>query len=137
MDFIDGLPRSRSGHSSIWVIVDRLTKSAHFVPIKSNRTASHLAKLYVKEIVRLHGVPSSIVSDRDPLFTSHFWKSLQQALGTKLNFSTAYHPQSDGQTERVNRILEDLLRICIFDFGGCWEDHLPLVEFSFERGYAF
>ena len=96
MDFIDGLPRSRSGHSSIWVIVDRLTKSAHFVPIKSSRTASHLAKLYVKEIVRLHGVPSSIVSDRDPLFTSHFWKSLQQALGTKLNFSTAYHPQSDG-----------------------------------------
>jgi len=85
--------------------------------------------------VRLHGVPSSIVSDRDPLFTSHFWKSLQQALGTKLNFSTAYHPQSDGQTERLNHILEDLLRICIFDFGGSWEDHLPLVEFSYNNSF--
>jgi len=94
-----------------------------------------LAKLYVKEIVRLHGVPSSIVSDRDPLFTSHFWQSLQQALGTKLNFSTAYHPQPDGQTERVNRILEDLLHICIFDFGGSWEDHLPLVEFSYNNSF--
>ena len=85
--------------------------------------------------MRLHGIPSSIMSDRDPLFTSHFWKSLQQALGTKLNFSTAYHPQSDGQTERVNRILEDLLHICIFDFGGSWEDHLTLVEFSYNNSF--
>lgn len=102
MDFVNGLPHSRARHRSIWVIIDRLTKSAHFIPIKSNRNASHLSKLYIKEIVRLHGVPSSIVSDRDPLFMSHFCQSLQQALGTKLNFSTAYHPQSDGQTERVN-----------------------------------
>ena len=85
--------------------------------------------------MRLHGVPSSIVSDRDPLFTGHFWQSLQQALGTKLNFSTAYHLQSDGKTERVNRMLEDLLRIYIFDFGGSWEDHLPLVEFSYNNSF--
>ena len=76
MDFIDGLPRSRKGNESIWVIVDRLTKSAHFIPVRSNRTAASLAQLYVKEVVRLHGVPSSIVSDRDPLFTSEFWRSL-------------------------------------------------------------
>ena len=86
MDFIDGLPRSRSGHSSIWVIVDRLTKSAHFIPIKSNRTASHLAKLYVKEIVRLHGVPNSIVSDCDPLFTSHFGRVFSKLWGQSLIF---------------------------------------------------
>jgi len=97
MDFIDGLPRSRKGNESIWIIVDRLTKSAHFIPIRSNRTAASLAHLYVKEIIRLHGVPSSIVSDRDPLFTSEFWRSLQDALGTELNLSTAYHPQTDAR----------------------------------------
>ena len=82
MDFIDGLPRSKRGNTSIWVVVDRLTKSAHFIPVKSKRTASYLASLYIREVVRLHGVPSSIVSDRDPLFTSEFWRSLQEALGT-------------------------------------------------------
>ena len=100
MDFIDGLPRSRKGNDSIRVIVDRLTKSAHFIPVRSNRTARSLAQLYLKEIVRLHGVPKSIVSDRDPLFTSKFWEAFQEELGTKLNLSSAYHPQTDGQTER-------------------------------------
>jgi len=135
MDFIDGLPRSRKGNESIWVIVDRLTKSAHFIPVGSNKTAASLAQLYVKEIIRLHGIPSSIVSDRDPLFTSDFWRSLQDALGAELNLSTAYHPQTDGQTERVNRVLEDLLRACILDFGGSWEQHLPLVEFIYNNSY--
>ena len=92
MDFVDGLPRSRKGNTSIWVIVDRLTKSAHFIPVKSKRTASWLASIYLREVVRLHGVPSSIVSDRDPIFTSQFWNSLQEAMGTRLNLSTAYHP---------------------------------------------
>ena len=110
MDFIDGFPRSRRGNTSIWVIVDRLTKSAHFIPIKSRRTVASLASLYLKEIVRLHGIPSSIVSDQDPIFTSEFWRSLQEAVGTQLCLRTAYHPQTDGQTERVNRVLEDLLR---------------------------
>ena len=115
------------------MIVDRLTKSAHFIPIKSKRTAPFLASLYIREVVRLHGVPSGIVSDRDPLFTSEFWRSLQKALGTQQRLSTAYHPQTDGQTERVNRVLEDLLQMCILDFGGTWEEHLPLVEVGLQR----
>ena len=83
MDFNDGLPRTRSGHDSIWVIVDRLTKSARFIPVRSNRTAAKLAELYIKWVVRFHGIPKGIVSDRDPLFTSGFWKSLQEALGSE------------------------------------------------------
>ena len=118
MDFVDGLPRSRRGNESIWVIVDRLTKSAHFIPIRALRTAMTLASMYVKEVVRLHGIPKSIVSDRDPLFTSRFWQSMQTVLGTELSLGTAYHPQTDGQTERVNRVLEDLLRACVINFGG-------------------
>ena len=135
MDFIDGLPRSRRGNESIRVIVDRLTKSAHFIPIKASRTAMTLASIYVLEVVRLHGIPKSNVSDRDPLFSSRFWQSLQMALGTELNLSTAYHPQTDGQTERVNRVLEDLLRACIVHFGDSWEDHLPLFEFSYNNSF--
>jgi len=135
MDFIDGLSRSRKGNEAIWVIVDRLTKRAHFISVKSNRTAASLAQLYVKEIIRLHGVPSSIVSDRDSLFTSEFWRSLQAALGTKLSLSTTYYPQTDGQTERVKRVLEDLLRACILDFGGLWEQHLSLVEYTYNNSY--
>ena len=117
------------------MIVDRLTKSTHFIPVRSNRTARSLAQLYLKEIVRLHGVPKSIVSDRDPLFTSKFWEAFQEELGTTLNLISAYHPQTDGQTERVNRVLEDVLRACILDYGGSWEDHLHLVEFSYNNSY--
>ena len=127
MDFINGLPRSKKGNTSIWVIVDRLIKSAHFISVKSKRTAAWLAAVFVREIVRLHGVPSSILSDCDPIFTSEFWRSLREALGTQLCLSTTYHPQTDGHTKRVNIILEILLRLCILDFGGTWEDHLPLV----------
>ena len=115
--------------------MDRLTKSAHFIPVKSRRTASSLASIYLKEILRLHEIPSSIASDRDPIFMSKFWKSLQEAVGTQLCLSTAYHPQTDGQTERGNRVLEDLLILCILDFGGTWEDHLPLVEFAYNNSY--
>ena len=135
MDFIDGVLRTKSGHDSIWVIVDRLTKSARFILVKSTRTAATLAELYMKWVVRFHGVPKSIMSDRDPLFTSGFWKSLREALGSELRLSTTYHPQTDGQTERVNRILEDLLRACILDFGGSWDDHLHLVEFAYNNSY--
>ena len=117
------------------MIVDRLTKSDHFLLVRSNRTVPLLTKLYVKEIVKLHGIPTSIVSDHDPLFTSGFWKGLHKAFGTRLNFSTAHHPQSDGQTERVNQVLEDLLRSCILDIGGSWEDYLPLVEFSYNNSF--
>lgn len=100
------------------MIVDRLTKSAHFILVKTTRTAKTLAVLYIKEIVRLHGISISIVSDRDPIFTSHFWEALQAELGTNLSLSTAYHPQTYGQTESVNRIFEDLLRACVLEFGG-------------------
>jgi hypothetical protein len=135
MDFIDGLPRTRRGNDSIWVIVDRLTKSAHFIPLSSHRTAEKLVRLFIRDIVRIHGTPASIVSDRDTLFVSEFWRSFQKEMGTTLAMSTAYHPQTDGQTERVNQILEDLLRACVIDFGGSWEDHLPLVEFSYNNSY--
>ena len=115
--------------------MDRLTKSAHFIPVKSTRSASSLAEIYMREIVRLHGVPVSIVCDRDPIFTGQFWKAFQESLGTHLNLSTAYHPQTDGQMKRVNQILEDLLRACVLDYGGTWENHLHLVELTYNSSY--
>jgi IS30 family transposase len=110
MDFIVGLSRTQKGNDSIWVIVDRLTKVAHFLPVKANYSVSRLAELYVDNILNLHGAPRSIVSDRGTQFTAQFWKSLHASMGTELNYSTAFHPQTDGQTERVNQVLEDLLR---------------------------
>ena len=135
MYFITKLPRTSSNHDSIWVIVDRLTKSAHFLPIREDYTMDRLAKIYIKEIVTRHGVPISIISDRDSRFTSRFWQSMQKALGTRLDMSTAYHPQTDGQTERTIQTLEDMLRSCVIDFGGSWDTHLPLVEFSYNNSY--
>ncbi|CAL1388171.1 unnamed protein product [Linum trigynum] len=135
MDFVYGLPRTQKKNDAIWVIVDRLTKSAHFIPIRWGCSLEHLAKRYVEEIVRLHGVPISIVSDRDPRFTSRFWRSLQDALGTQLNFSTAFHPQTDGQSERTILTLEEMLRACVMDFHGSWDEHLPLIEFAYNNQY--
>ena len=130
MDFITKLPRTASGNDAIWVIVDRLTKSAHFLAISETDSLDKLARLYLKEVVSRHGVPISIIFDRDSRFTSHFWRSLQTALGTNLDMSTAYHPQTDGQSERIIQTLEDMLRACVIDLGKGWERHLPLVEFS-------
>ncbi|GKB26528.1 putative reverse transcriptase domain-containing protein [Tanacetum coccineum] len=135
MDFITGLPRTPSGHDSIWVIVDRLTKSAHFLPMKKTDSMEKLTQLYLKEIVCRHGVLVSIISDRDSRFVSGFWGSLQKALGTKINISTAYHPKTDGQSERTIQTLEDMLRACVIDFGSRWDRHLPLVEFSYNNSY--
>ena len=101
MDFVSSFPLTRRKHDAVWVIVDRLTKSAHFLPVRLDYSMDHLAELYVSEIVRLNGIPLSIVSDRDPRFTSRFWKELQSAFGTRLNFSTVFHPQTDGQFEIV------------------------------------
>ena len=117
MDFVVGLPRTQKGNDAIWVIVDRLTKVAHFIPVRETFRVPRLAQLYIDHILRLHGVPKSIISDRGPQFTSLFWKELQGCLGTKFKFSSAYHPQIDGQTERVNQILEDLLRACVLAYG--------------------
>ena len=135
MDFVCGLPRSPKNHDAIWVVVDRLTKSAHFIPIRMNYSLDKLDELYINEIVRLHGVPASTVSDRDSRFTSGFWDSLQKALGTKLNFSIACHPQTDGQFERTIQTLEDTLRACALDFKGSWNDYLTLVEFAYNNSY--
>ncbi|KAL4021044.1 hypothetical protein IC575_019833 [Cucumis melo] len=135
MDFITGLPRTLKGYTVIWVIVDRLTKSFHFIPGKSTYTACKWGQLYMTEIVRLHGVPVSIVSDRDARFTSKFWKGLQLALGTRLDFSTTFHPQTNGQTERLNKILEDMLRACVLEFSGSWDSHLHLMEFAYNNSY--
>ena len=109
MYFITVLPRSRKGHNSIWVVVDHLTKVAHFIPVNTTYDGNKLASLYIERIVSLHGVPKEIVSDRGTQFTSRFWKKFQEALGTKLSFSTAFHPQTGGQMERVNQILENML----------------------------
>jgi hypothetical protein len=135
MDFVVGLPKAPTGQDSIWVIVDRLTKSAHFIPFHITDSVSKLTELYVKEIVRLHGIPTSIVSDRDSRFTSRFWTCLHKAMGTKLNISTAYHPQTDGQTERTIQTLEDMLRLSVLDFKGKWIRYLPLVEFAYNNSY--
>ena len=116
-DFITGLQKTQVGYDAIWVIVDRLTKVAHFLPIKQTYGKNKLAELYLTRIVTLHGVPKRIVSDRGPQFTSKFWERLHEAMGTNLAFSTAYHPQTGGQTERTNQILEDMLRACVLTFG--------------------
>ena len=115
--------------------MDRLTKSAHFLPIRLDYSMDRLTDLYVNEIVRLHGIPVSIVSDHDPRFTSRFWKELQSAFGTRLNFSTAFHPQTDGQSEIVIQVLEDLLRGCVLDFPGSWDRYVPLMEFAYNNNY--
>ncbi|GJZ98255.1 putative reverse transcriptase domain-containing protein [Tanacetum coccineum] len=135
MDFITKLPKMAAGFDSIWVIVDRLTKSAHFLPMKETDSTEKLTRLYMKEIVARHGIPVSIISDRDSHFTSRVWQSLHKALGTQLNLSTVYHPQTDGQSERTIQTLEDMLRACVIDFENGWDRHLPLVEFSYNNSY--
>nr|GEW38996.1 reverse transcriptase domain-containing protein [Tanacetum cinerariifolium] len=135
MDFVIGLPRTPSGYDSIWVIVDRLTKSARFLPKKKTDSIEKLAELYLKEIVYRHGMPVLVISDRDSLFTSRFWVSLQKALGTQLDLSTACHLEMNGESERSIQTLEDMLRACVIDFGGSWDKHLPLVEFSYNNSY--
>ncbi|GJS56722.1 putative reverse transcriptase domain-containing protein [Tanacetum coccineum] len=117
MDFVTKLPKSPQGYDTIWVIVDRLTKSAIFVPMRETDPLEKLAKLYLKEVVARHGIPVSIICDRDPRFASRFWRTLQKALGTSLDMSTAYHPETDGQSERTIQTLEDMLRACVIDFG--------------------
>ncbi|GJR87703.1 putative reverse transcriptase domain-containing protein [Tanacetum coccineum] len=135
MDFVTKLPRTQSGNDTIWVIVDRLTKSAHFLPMRETNPMDKLARLYLKEVVTRHGIPVSIICDRDPQFTSNFWRSFQKAMGTLLDMSTVYHSETDGQSERTIQTLEDMLRACVIDFGNGWEGHLPLIEFSYNNSY--
>ncbi|KAJ0600502.1 putative nucleotidyltransferase, Ribonuclease H [Helianthus annuus] len=135
MDFATGLPRSQRGNDTIWVIVDRLTKSAHFLAIKETDKFSTLADVYLKEVVSRHGVPTSIISDRDARFTSELWQAMHKSFGSRLDMSTAYHPQTDGQSEHTIQTLEDMLRACVIDFRNGWERHLPLMEFSYNNSY--
>ncbi|GJZ93900.1 putative reverse transcriptase domain-containing protein [Tanacetum coccineum] len=124
--------QSGSGKGLLWIL---LTKSAHFLPMKKMDSMEKLTRLYLKEIVCRHGVPVLIISDRDSHFTSRFWRSLQEALGTNLDMSTAYPPQTDGQSERTTQMLENMLHACVIDFGSSWDRHLPLVEFSYNNSY--
>ena len=135
MDFITGFPKSRKGNDAIFVVIDRLSKVAHFLPVKEIISASQLTELYTAKIISLHGVPLEISPDRGSIFTSRFWASFQKAMGTNLLFSTAYHPQTSGQVERVNQILEDMLRACVISFGMKWEEFLPFPEFSYNNSY--
>lgn len=135
IDFITKLPKTPKQHDAIMVVVDKLTKAAHLIPIKTTHKAANIADIYMKEVARLHGVPKAIVSDRDPKFASNFWKGLFKGFGTNLNMSTAYHPQTDGQTERVNQVIEDMLRMYVMDQPSKWEDYLHLVEFAYNNGH--
>ncbi|GKA15497.1 putative reverse transcriptase domain-containing protein [Tanacetum coccineum] len=135
MDFITKLPKLSQGYDTIWLIVYRLTKSTIFVPIRETDPMEKLERMYLKEVVTRHGIPVSIICDRDPRFASNFWRSLQKALGMNLDMSTAYHPQTYGQRERTIQTLKDMLRACVIDFGKGWDNHFPLVEFSYNNIY--
>ena len=134
-DFVVGLPKSKKNHDAVWVVVDRLTKAAHFIPVRMNMSMEQLVKLYMDNIVRLNGTPVTIVSDRDPRFTSKLWKEFQEAMGTELRFSTAFHPQTDGQSEMTIQVLEDLLRSCVLDWQGSWEDYIAMAEFAYNNSF--
>jgi hypothetical protein len=135
MDFIVGLPTTQSGYDSIWIIVNRFSKVAYFIPVKTTYKGAKLVELYIARIVYLHGVPKKIVSDRGTQFMTRFSEKLHEAMDTKLNFSSAYHPQTDGQTERVNQILEDMLRACALKDKKSWDKCLPYADFSYNNSY--
>nr|GFB10515.1 reverse transcriptase domain-containing protein [Tanacetum cinerariifolium] len=138
MDFVTKLPKSSQGYDTIWMIVDRLTKSAILTPIRETDPMDKLARIYLKEVVTRHGIPVSIISDRDPrkgLLWILLVDCLERRVGTNLDMSTAYHPQTDGQSERTIQTLEDMLRACVIDFGSSWDHHFPLVEFSYNKSY--
>jgi hypothetical protein len=136
MDFIAGLPRTSRGYNSIWVIVDHLTKSDHFIPISTTNRVRQYAELYMPHIIRCRGILKTIISDRGSIAVSHFWEQLHDCLGThNLIRRLAYHPQTDRQTERVNQIIEDILRAYVLNDGPKWDKHLALAEFSYNNSY--
>jgi transposase InsO family protein len=135
MDFIVGLPLTARRHDSIFVVVDTLMKSAHFIPVRTMYQAPDIVRVFISEIVRLHGVPKRIISDRGSVFTVRFWTSFQEALGTQLNFSTTYHLETDGKTGRMNQTLEDMLRMYVMDQQKNWEEFFRLVEFAYNNIY--
>ena len=135
MDFVTGIPKVTGGFDSIFVVVDKLTKVAHLIPMKTTSIAVNIAHLFVKEIVRLHGIPARIINDQDAKFTSKFWQALFQSVGTQLSLSSVYHPKIDGQTERVNQVIKDMLRSYCGQQPYQWLKFLPLVEFACISSY--
>jgi hypothetical protein len=135
MDFIMGLPLTIRKYNSIWVIVDRLTKSTHFIPVNTNYNVQKYAEIYIARVLCLHRVSKMIVSGRGSQFVARFWEQLHASLGTHLIHSSAYHPQTNGQTERVNQILEDMLRACVIEYLGSWDKNLSWVKFSYNNSY--
>ncbi|GJT52254.1 putative reverse transcriptase domain-containing protein [Tanacetum coccineum] len=135
MDFVTKLPRTSSGYDTIWVTVDHLTKSGHFLSMRENDSMDKLARLYMKEVVTRHRILVSIIYDRDGRFTLNFWRAFQKVLGTHLDMSTAYHPKTNGQSERTIQTLEHMLRACVIDFGNGWKRHLLLIEFLYNNSY--
>lgn len=135
MDLIIGFPKSMKNKDSIMVVVDKLCKSAHFISVQSIYKAVQIAHIFMKNMFRLHGLPKTIISDRDVKFTSVFWKTLFEDLGTQLNFSTAYHPQTDGKIEQVKQVFEDMLRAYVMQQPTKREDYLHLVELAYNNGY--
>jgi hypothetical protein len=135
MDFITGLPKSTKQNDAIMVVVENLSKSSHLIPVNSTCKAIDISNVFMKEIFKLHGMPREIVSDIDTKFTSNFWKSLMASFETKLLFNIAFFLQTDGQTKRVNQILEDMLRMHVMHHPKKWEDYLPLVEFACNNSY--
>jgi hypothetical protein len=135
LDFITGFPKTQKPNDSIMVVIDKLSKSAHFIPVKSTFKDINIAEIFMKIFFRRHGIPKMVISDKDVKFTSAFWKELFAGINTNLNISTSYHPQMDGQTERTNQIIEDMLRMYVRTKPRKWEDYLHLVEFTYNNGY--
>jgi hypothetical protein len=135
MDLIMGLPHTSRGYNSIWVIVDRFTQSTHFIPVAMTYRVGQYIELYISYNVRYHSIPKTIISDRGSVFVAHFWEQLHKCLRTHLIRSSGYHPQMDGQMERVNQIIEDMLRACVLMNGPKWDKHLPLAKFSYNNNY--
>ncbi|CAI7867914.1 unnamed protein product [Closterium sp. NIES-53] len=133
LDFITGLPPTNAGHDAILVVIDKFSKMGYFIPTHTTARTEETAQLFLKHIISQHGIPTTLISDRDPKFTSKFWKELMSLMGTRLAMSSTYHPQTDGQTERLNQIVEQLLRAACKDDINKWDSHLPVLEFAYNN----
>jgi hypothetical protein len=134
-DFIKGLPMTARKFDSIWIIIDRLSKSTYFIPVHTRYNARRYAKIYIPRVLCLHGVLKTIIPDRGSQFVARFWEQLHASLGTHLIHSSVYHLQTDGQTEQVNQILEDMIRVSVLEHQGSWDQNLPWAEFSYNNSY--